>query len=304
MIVSAFARPFQKVFLGFFLMLFSSSLSAQVTTDPEVRKVFEYLYSYQLVKADSAVEEGLKRHPQLAEWSLLKATVVWWQIVSGNLDSEEWNDSFIDHLKRCERKVKAADKDDPQSTYNTILLHAMRTRFDLLKTNYLSAVNHLNASIDRISDSFEQEPEYPAFYLTSGLYYYFMEQAYAEYPLMRPYLFFYPDGDKEKGLEYLSRMTRSEDVFLRTEANYFLMRIYHDVDSNQVKAEEFVKRLLNEHPSNLMYRFYLIKIYWAQGENDKANAEVVKYKSMIDASSQLSEVQKLHMYAILTDDDS
>lgn len=290
----------KRLFAGIIVLSVSfvqGEVQGQVTSDPEVREVFEYLYSYQLVSADSAADVGLKKYPDRAEWALLKATVAWWQIVSGYLEDDDWKQTFTSQLKQCEQKAK--DEPGDVSLYNTILVHAMRTRYDLLENNYFSAVNHLNASIDRISDSFDREENYSPLYLTSGLYYFFMQEAYDEYTLMRPYLFFYPDGDKEKGLKYLKQMSRDEDLFLRTEANYFLMRIYHDVDSNHAEARKYILRLLDEHPQNLMYRFFHIKVLWSLEDMENAEKEVDVYKQMIDANTELSSIQKAHMLSIL-----
>ena len=47
-----------------------------------------------------------------------------------------------------------------------------------------------------------------------------------KYPFLKPLMLFFPDGDRERGIEALQRTVR-DGRFVRTEAAYFLLQIYY-----------------------------------------------------------------------------
>ena len=281
------------------LILTSCPASAQEDLKDKVSDVFELIYNYQLISADSSIDRYEIDYPNHPVWSLLRANVTWWQILSGGLKDNTLNKEFEYQLNESKTRARQFLKDEDEAAFSLIIVNAFRTRYDLLNNNYLTAAGYLNACIDDISDSFGREEQYEPFYLTSGLYYYFTQKAHEDYPLMRPYLFFFPDGDKEKGLNLLKRCSESEDIFLREEATYFLMRIALDMDKDAEKALLYLGQLLSRHPNNIIFRLFEVNLYEELGlEGDRREAEQTYLKS-VNGNFQLSSDQKTYFQALL-----
>ena len=290
-------HPSQRVYLCILVFNLCALLTpnraiGQDDLKQKVGKVFDLIYDYRLVSADSSIAAYEKQFPSHPVWPLLRANVAWWQILSGKLDDDELNRTFIDQLNTSKTLAKNYELNENEAAFSLIIINAFRTRFDLLNNNYLTAAGYLNACIDDISDSFGQEESYEPFHLTSGLYYYFMQKAHDDYPIMRPYLFFFPDGDKEKGLSYLKRCTTSKDVFLRDEATYFLMRIALDLDKKPEEALFYTSALLKRHPNNVIFRLFEINIlHLLERAEDEKQAER-QYLISLEANTELTEAQK------------
>ncbi len=287
----------------FLLQACSFHLFAQCYFDKEINHSFEKIYNYQLISADSIVSKELSK-TNSSEWKLLKVNVAWWQIVSGYNEDKYWNKTFLTQIDQTLKDIGKSNLEIDKNRYYFIILYAFRTRYDIFNDKYFSAVNHLNACINQIKKSFEKEVEFEPFYLTSGLYYYFMAKAWENYPLMRPYLKIYPKGDKIKGLSYLYKIAKSNDIFLKSEANYFLMRIFYDMEKQYDKAAFHAEYLLKLYPENIIYRYYLIKILEDSGKTEEMQQQINLYKKYLYKNTELSVAQKKYLIEMLSKKNS
>lgn len=287
----------------FILHICSFHLLAQGYFNKEINYSFEKIYNYQLLTADSFITKELNKS-NTSDWQLLKVNVAWWQIVSGYNEDKYWNTAFLNQIDQTKNQIGKSNLEIYKNRYYYIILYAFSTRYDIFNNKYFSAVTHLNACINHIKKSFEKEEEFEPFYLTSGLYYYFMSKVWEDYPLMRPYLKIYPKGDKIKGLSYLYKIAKSNDIFLKTEANYFLMRIFYDIEKQYDKAEFHAEYLLKLYPQNIMYRYYLIKILEDSGKTAEMQKQVSMYKKYITKNNELSISQKKYLIEMLSKKNS
>ncbi len=285
--------------LALLLMLGVKPSFCQDQLKENVSKVFKQVYDNKFVSADSSIARFQRENPNHPVWSLLRANLIWWQILSGGIEDDELKKQFVFYLNDSKSKAKNFLKEEDEAAFSLIIVNAFRTRFDMLNNNYLTAAGYLNACIDDISDSFGREEEYEPYYLTSGLYYYFMQKAHEEYPLIRPYLFFFPDGDIEKGMRFLLRCTESEDIFLREEATYFLMRISFDLDKDPRGSLKYVNTLLTRHPNNLIFRLFEIKALRQLEDSIGANKSEGLYKRSLEVNNELSTKQKTYYLSLL-----
>jgi tetratricopeptide (TPR) repeat protein len=289
-------------YLSFILFVgaYNNKVSAQSHFSKEITSSFEKIYNYQFQSVDSTINIELKKNVEFSEWSLLKVNVVWWQIISGYHTNKYWNKLFISQIENTLNSIGKSNLEIDKNRYYFIILYAFRTRYDVFNDKYFSAITHLNSCINHIKKTFDKEDQYEPYYLTSGLYYYFMEKSWEDYPLLRPYLKIYPKGNKIKGLSFLFKIANSKDVFLKSEANYFLMRIFYDVEKQYDKAEFHAEYLLKLYPENIIYRYYLINILEDSGKDAEMKKEVINYKKYLEKNTELSVAQKKHYLEILS----
>jgi hypothetical protein len=103
----------------------------------------------------------------------------------------------------------------------------------------------------------------------------------------------YPEGDKEKGLAYLTEMTKSSDAFLRNESLYFLMRIYYDLEKDYRLAKKYADILVSDNPNNLIYRLFQYRVAL---EIDEAHSTELRteYLNQVNATKSLTGQEKDH----------
>lgn len=186
---------------------------------------------------------------------------IWWEVLLETSDATE-EAEFIALSKKLSASLDPNDESRPV-LFKRILIHAYRARFELIQGHYVNGIGQLNACIDLIEHSFALADDYDPFRLTSGIYHYFVAHAYENYPLLRPYLFFLPEGDREKGISDLEYCARNDDLYLQTEARYFLMRIYLDLEGDNAKAQAYCDQLVKAFPKNLLFQEFNLKLAYA-----------------------------------------
>ncbi|MEZ4722995.1 MAG: hypothetical protein R2813_14060 [Flavobacteriales bacterium] len=282
------------VVLILFTILGCESYS-QSTRHRSLDSAFNYIYEYRLKTAEKFIAERYNQYPSDPAWSMMMVNLSWAYLVSGFMEDEHWNQTFDQYLDRTEKIIAETKFTNNEHHFLYMLGKAFKTRKELLLENYLSAVTELNSCIHLVSKSFGKEDLYFPFHLTSGLYYYFMQKAYEDYILMRPYLMFYPDGDKEIGVDYLEQCVRSEDLFLRNEAQYFLMRIYFDLEEQYEKSLQYANSLVRDYPNNVVFRYFLYQSLTKLNRTEEADEQLNRLKHSISLNPELTPSQKSYI---------
>jgi hypothetical protein len=256
--------------------------------------LYIYVYKYKLSEAANYINIQKLKPNECSESEYLAAVnYYWWQYISG-----VENDSVIRKVNFLIddgiRKLGSVKKQDNERLFSMISLYAFKTRFQLINRKYFSAINNLGKAISTIKLSFGKENNYENFKLTTGLYLYTMSYAIEEYPVFYPYLAFYPEGDKQKGIGLLKECSLSQNIYLKTEALYFLMKIYLDSEKNYKKAEQYSRKLISLYPGNLVYLFHHYLILKHNQNSQEAAMTGLKIREISEKSNSLNKLQKEH----------
>ncbi|MGD1844110.1 MAG: hypothetical protein ACFB10_01815 [Salibacteraceae bacterium] len=263
---------------------------------------FEAIYQFQFRRADSIRLALQKSHPKHAWTSILTVNYYWWQIITGN-DSEALRKEYLQQINVALKRLDEKEEDlDHLERYTRITLYGFKARIEILNKRYISVVSLLNSYISNLKTTFDQEPEFEWYYLTSGIYNYYMERAKATHPVLRPYLSLYPKGDLEKGLEQLATAQNSTNLLLRTEAEYFLLKINLEEEEALGEAESNADALVTLYPENVFYRYLYYTILLQQKKLDKALQQYGQISVHAKLNEQLSETQKAHFIRLAKED--
>tara|TARA_Y100001958_G_C21245635_1_gene575444 strand:- start:4594 stop:5772 length:1179 start_codon:yes stop_codon:yes gene_type:complete len=94
----------------------------------------------------------------------------------------------------------------------------------------------------------------------NGLFNYYSVWISERYPLLKPIIKLFPDGDKQKGIVQLNN-AGNNSFYTRTEAQYFLTRIYSS-ENDIRKALYLSKYLFETFPDNsIFHKFYNQLLY-------------------------------------------
>ena len=91
-----------------------------------------------------------------------------------------------------------------------------------------------------------------------------------KFPFLKPFMLFFPEGNKEKGLEEL-KFVAENGKFGKIEARYFLLSSYYKFEENMFEAKKWADRLLKDFPNNPTFEKYLGRIYVKMGSYIKAS---------------------------------
>ncbi len=248
------------------------------------------LYRFRFLDAEKISGELSGDFPDSPWGALLDANIQWWKIITG--ENTRWvRDRFYKDLKVSDSRLSGLDENE--KLYCRLISSSLRSRLELMNGRYLSALVILNSSKKYFKQMEGKEFENEAFYLTQGLFQYFVSVARARtgyFSYFLPY-----KADKKKGLEYLRRLTSSPDQVLRTESNYFLMKIYLETEKDALKAKPYADYLLAWYPENQVFCFYNQKVNALVYGKSFRQQEHPCLKPSGGNNTQLSENQRIYL---------
>lgn len=223
------------------------------------------LYDLNLLK----VEALIKNNPQNlkpVELDLLSMHLNWWKLNSG-YNADEFRDEALDQIDQYIKSLEDADVENQQNAIRILEALLIKSRIDLMDDNYVSTVIGMYKSLNLIEDLKEENKDKDQFKLMLCIYEYYYAYAYENYFLLRPFLMAYPKGSKEKGLEGLLQLLNSPDLSTRTEATYFLAKIYYESEKLPETSLLYTSKLVKKHPDNYAFAVFHSKVLLAAARN-------------------------------------
>lgn len=266
----------------------------------QVQLALHKLYQFRFLDADSIISELETKHASDYIPAMARASYHWWSMISQEQNAEIRAD-YISNLLHAEQLINASSPNHlrDEQLFFLIHVHAYQLRLELMQGDYFRAYRNLNKSIRHIGASLGREEEYPAFLLTSGLYNYMTEYIRINHPLFRFYLLLHPRGSMPLGLKHLQMAADQDDEVLHTEARYFLMRIYLDLEDRPEKAMDYASWLTEMYPENLIYLYYHHHIASVLSMPDLVSVLEKKYFKALDYNRQLNTEQRAYFKNLL-----
>ena len=226
--------------------------------DPRIQAGIDLIYSLRFDEAERYFEGLIAAHPDHPLGHFFLAAVTWWRILV-DLEDRSRDEAFYALLQRCidvcDRRLEA-DPDD----FDAILFKGgaigFRGRLRGDRRQFLQAARDGLRSLPLLEKSRRLEPENLDILFGQGVYNYFAEVIPKRHPVVRPVMWFLPDGDRELGLEQLRRAGR-EGRYARVEALYFLAQIHRLFEENDAAALPYLEQLHRRYPANALFHRYL-----------------------------------------------
>ncbi len=272
------------------------SLSHSLLSEVEYESFMDLVYGFSFPEADSMLQTYEKRDIINPIIPTLKYNYAWWAILS------EYN--VEENIKKCKVQtdktisyLSRMDNLDVAQQINLINAYILKVRLENYLENKVSMIPILFKALNRIKDLINNGENSDGKLLILGLYYYFIDYIENKYVLAGSILKKYPKGNKGLGLKYLNRCLGSENHLVEIEANYFLYKIYFDVEKKYQSAFINIDYLHKMYPNNLVFSYELFKTMKKMDYNeaDSFKSEVL---SQIYSSETLIISQKTHFISL------
>ncbi len=264
-----------------------------------ISSFFRNLYDFSFNAADSLIVLMEGSNLDQVTFSNIKADLAWWKLLSG--------DKIETNLKICNENLEESIRTnlgnnytDITSLFNIIFSYSLKARLENYRGNTLKAFVNFYKSAAYIEKCIDTDVPDEKLYLVLGLYYYFIDYIENRYFILNALFFSYPKGDKNKGLIYLETCSLSDNDMIRTEANYFLMKIYADTEKEYPKALLYAQILIRQHPNNLVYCMEQFKLLLKMKKTEEARAFQKELIKGIQMAKNINYVQKNHFLSQIT----
>ncbi len=282
----------RKILIIILLSTFSNNLQSYSFQEAKIiSEYFESLYSFEFNKSDSI----LSSLPKSPEYSFIQINNYWWKLIT--TDNKKniiySNALIINHDKKYSNSPP---------TENEVLLNisiqAFKLRFLLYNKQYYKAYKQAKFLVQIISSStIAQDNEYTI--LIYGLMNYFGNKAYKKYPFVF-YQKQYKNFSDTIGIILLEKAAKTNNIFVKTESLYFLVKIYYEVEENYEKALFYSSKLTSLYPDNAIFGYYHLNILINLKKNNEAKIFKEKLFKSIYSNNSLTLEQIVHIKSIIT----
>lgn len=195
----------------------------------------------------------------------------WWQIMP-NFDNEQHDEAFFNYMDESLSRGKNLydeDPENPEASFFLAATYAFKSRLHAERKHWTRATVNAKQALNYLRRGRDLQELSPEFLFGEGLYNYYSVWIPENYPWLKPVLLFFRKGDQALGIEQLEQTTQ-EAFYTRTEAQYFLMRIYRNEEKQPRKALEITKYLAETFPDNAYFQRYYASSCYSLGYHKAA----------------------------------
>jgi tetratricopeptide (TPR) repeat protein len=240
----------------------ASIISAQnnfnwVRHDSLVKAGVNQIYGIEFDKAEKTFDLVQKEYPTHPSGKFFKAMTTWWRILL-NLDDESLDDKFYDQLEECMDQCDAI-LDKNEKNVDAMFFKGgslgFRGRLRAIRESWFKAALDGKDGLALIFKAYAADPKNVDIQLGFGIYHYYAEVIPQKYAAVKPFMVFFPKGDKAKGLKELDNVAWN-GRYARVEARYFLLTLNFQFEENLNETAKWTQFLLHDYPNNPMFERY------------------------------------------------
>jgi tetratricopeptide (TPR) repeat protein len=297
--MSTFAK---YLLLGILFLSFNLPSGAQMTvsTEPQsVIAVFEAMYRYDFIDAEKKLRELNATNIPQDQIDLAHVNLLWWWLISGD-ESRDYENLMAAILNRIINRIdtKPSSQMTDQEVFTLVHSFAYLTRVDIFREKYLKGIVNLRHTLKFLEISLRDAERYDKFLMISGLYNFFAAAAQKEYPLFTPFFALGPSFNRDKGFSELLRCSRMDNLLIRNESLYYLMKIDYQLEKKYDDALRLADELIVKYPFNLIYHFHRFMILIEADRKPEALEQYSKMMVVALNAPGLNPLQKAHLIDI------
>jgi tetratricopeptide (TPR) repeat protein len=250
-----------KIRILFFVILLSSISFAQnydwVRHDSLVKAGINQIYGIEFDKADRTFDVVSKEYPTHPSGKFFKAMTTWWRILL-DIDNESLDDKFFKQLDEvinlCDDILDKNDKNVDAMFFKGGSL-GFRGQLRAIRESWFKAALDGKEGLNLVFKSYELNPKNIDVQLGFGIYHYYADVIPGRYPAVKPFMVFFPKGDRAKGLKELENVAWN-GRYTRIESRNFLMKLNFQFEEKMDETKRWAKILLNDFPNNPFFQKY------------------------------------------------
>lgn len=237
----------------------------------DAKRAVDSLYNVRYNSARRIFSTWKSRYPNHPIWGFWKGMITWWHILP-DLQNRSLDDSLFTQLERTSRYAR--DILDRQPGHrDALLIHALSkgliARQYANREKWFKSINQARHAINALKNLDDLQVHIPDLMLGRGLLQYYAAYLPEAYPVIRPFSWMLPQGNKQRGLKLMKRAADSS-IYMRPEARYFLGKIYMNHEHKPRTALPFMKQLYEQYTRNPYYARQYVRALVQANQDDQA----------------------------------
>jgi tetratricopeptide (TPR) repeat protein len=240
--------------------------------EAHITKGINCIYNLSFDSARSEFRFLTSSQPENPAGYFFLAMVEWWRILI-DLNNKEHDKYYYSVLEKvielCDKKLEQ-NPDDLGALFFKGGAIGFRGRLRSHREEWLLAANDGRLAIPIVHQAYKIAPNNLDVLLGMGIYNYYRDVIPEEYPFVKPFVIFFPAGDKVLGIQQL-RQTSEKARYANVEATYFLVQLLYKYEKNYNEALTLVSRLHQQYPANSVFHIFTGRLYSSLGKWEEMN---------------------------------
>ncbi len=266
---------------------------------PETEKLLVMLDDIYNLDFDSYKQKQryyLAAHPDRPEGVFIEALALWMRILT-DIYNPQYDGVFISSLDSLTDKLEAFKENEQLAEVAEFYINAavgFKAIMHVTRQQWFYAALEGRKAIGGIEKAIDGRWTNADAYFGSGLYLYYADIIPTKYPLLKPLLLIYPDGDKERGMKDLA-YTAENGLFARVVAAYMYSLILYTRENRTYEAYKIMSGLSMRYPQNPIFMMWQASMAIKLGHTDEALRIMAVYEKRIREKQPFYPEHKLRI---------
>lgn len=268
------------IFISLLLLQINISFSQyKITKDKSNHDLIigciDSIYNYKFVIAEKMYSELRKKYPKDPSSFMLEQLCLYWQLVPLTVH----NQLFIDYSKAIKKTIELSlpllnDKEtEAEASFYLLASYSSLIVVQSKLKEFGKAIGSAKQTYSYMKKGFILKEKYTDFHYTTGLFNYYVEQFPENHPAVKPFMWFFPKGEKTIGLKEFT-LGAENGLFSKPQCNFFLIHVYLKYENKPDLAAIYAKKMLNIYPNNPLIQTYNAEIALMQNDFEKLKIHV------------------------------
>ena len=236
--------------------------------DSLVTNGIEQIYNIEFEQAEKTFSTLNASYPKHPAGRFFLAMIDWWKILLLESDDERFDDMFYEKIEGvisfCD-KILDKDENNVDALFFKGGAIGFRGRLRVMRESWLKAADDGRTALPIVEEAGSLDPKNLDVKLGFGIYNYYAAVIPENFPAVKPFMFFFPSGDKELGITQL-KLTANKGKYAKHEARYFLMTLYYSYEKDYLTAKLYSDMLSKSFPDNSIFERWRGRIAIRNGD--------------------------------------
>ncbi|AKD02185.1 hypothetical protein POKO110462_21770 [Pontibacter korlensis] len=238
----------------------------------ELEGAVDNMYNFKYERAEKQFKSLRRRYPEHPLPYFLMGLSQWWKIMPTNIQTLQYDDLFFAYMDTTIQKAEAMydkNENNVEAAFFLAASYGFTARLHSERSNWRKATVASKRSLDFLEKAKAGNGLSPEFLFGEALFNYYSVWIPDNYPMLRPVLLFFPDGDKRLGLKQLAYVSRT-GFYTGTESKLFLMKILANEEKQMHEALQVSEELALKYPDNAYFQRFYARLLFVNGHFTKA----------------------------------
>ena len=251
-------KSFVVLFFSFLTFFRGDIFSQKPSYDSLVKAGINQIYSIKFSEAEKTFSTLKSQYPKHPAGRFFLAMIDWWNIIL-NVENEEADERFYQKVEEvvdfCDQILEKDPKNIDALFFKGGAI-GFRGRLRVMRESWFKAADDGREALQLVEQAGKLDPTNVDVKLGFGIYNYLVSVIPENYPIVKPLMIFFPEGNKNLGLQQL-KDAAVNGKYSSNEAKYILVTFYYYFEKDMNSAHYYSRQLVKSFPNNPVFeRWY------------------------------------------------